>query len=100
MFEIGMDDLAGTGNSGISISLEFLLVDLTWVILLSGFARLFECLSLLSGEILELALNRLLEGSDHVVESLFGFAILFECLLSNTGHEYVLFQTHFFVLLG
>jgi len=42
--------------------------------------------SLLSGEILGLALNNLLEEGDHVVESL--------GLLSNSGHEYVFFQTH------
>ena len=42
--------------------------------------------SLLSGEILGLALDNLLEEGDHVVESL--------GLLSNSGHEYVFFQTH------
>jgi hypothetical protein len=42
--------------------------------------------SLLSGEILGLAVNNLLEEADHVVKSL--------GLLSNSGHEYVFFQTH------
>ena len=42
--------------------------------------------SLLSGEILGLALDNLLEECDHVVESL--------GLLSNSSHENILFQTH------
>ena len=42
--------------------------------------------SLLSGEILGLALHNLLKETDHIVESL--------GLLSNSGHENIFFQTH------